>query len=237
VQTKPALEIQFRNSLLVERQPSPVGFPHNLPGVPVLSETLLVLELMAQQPSADLREISRVVLADVGATLEVLRLAGREYGVAEGRPSRIEDCISDLGLNRCVEAMVQTAVHDRSNPAIAEFWGHSREVAECSRLAAEETVDTNPDEAYMVGLLHAMNLLPALLGWRDAVAGSGALAGLMLAKKWALPHCVIDFFTETHTTSYPTRWSEIVRKAHHRARRSPVHCGFGGLRPYLYWRG
>jgi HD-like signal output (HDOD) protein len=237
VQTKPALEIQFRSSLLVERQPAQAGLSQNLPGIPVLSETLLVLDLLLQQPSADLTEIARVVLADVGATIEVLRLAGREYGVAEGRPARIEDCISALGLKPCFEAMSQKTARDASNPAMAEFWIHSREVAVCSRLVAEEMVDVNPDEAYLVGLLHGIGLLPALLGWRDAVAANGALAGLLLAKKWALPNCVLDFFTETHTTGYPTRWSDIVRKAHHRANRSAVHCGFGGLRPYLYWRG
>jgi HD-like signal output (HDOD) protein len=237
VQTKPALELQFRSSLLVERQPAQAGFSHNLPSVPVLSETLLVLDLLAQQPSADLREISRVVLADVGATLEVLRLAGREYGIAEGRPSRIEDCVSALGLRVCLEAMSQRTARDAANPAMAEFWLHSREIAVCSKLVAEEMVDINPDEAYLVGLLHGMGLLPGLLGWRDAVAANGALAGLLLAKKWALPNCVLDFFTEAHTTGYPTRWSDIVRKAHHRANRSSVHCGFGGLRPYLYWRG
>ena len=94
MQTKPALEIQFRSSLLVERQPLQAGLSQNFPGIPVLSETLLVLDLLLQQPSADLTEIARVVLADVGATIEVLRLAGREYGIAEGRPARIED---DLG--------------------------------------------------------------------------------------------------------------------------------------------
>jgi len=223
---------------LVERQPAQAGASLNLPNIPVLSETLLVLDLMVQQRSADLREVARLVLGDVGATLQILRLAGREYGIGEGRPERIEDCISDLGLQPCLEAMgAQTVSRDIAHQAIAEFWAHSREIAEYSRLVAEEIPDVNPDEAYLVGLLHALGLLPALLGWRDAVAAGGALAGLMLAKRWALPHCVLDFFTETHTTGYPTRWSEIVRKAHHRANKSSVHCGFGGLRPYLYWRG
>ena len=51
-----------------------------LPAVPVMPETLLLLDLVAQEPTVDLRGMSQLVLDDMGATLQILRLAGREYG-------------------------------------------------------------------------------------------------------------------------------------------------------------
>ncbi len=231
---------QIRSNVSVERRPSLVSFAQNLPNIPVLPETLLALELMAlmaQQRSADLSQVARLVLADVGATLQILRLAGREYGNTEGRPQRIEDCLSDLGLQRCVDAMAAQTV-TRGNQAIVEFWTHSKEIAENCRQLADATHNVNPQEAYLAGLLHGIGLLPGLLGWKQPMNGDGPLADLMLARKWCLPRCVMEFFNEMHTPGYPTGWSEIVRRAHHRAHRTCLGCSFEDhLRPYLYRRG
>ena len=82
----------------------------DFPDAPVLSETLLLMELKIRDRAVDLREISQLVLSDVGAVLQIMRLAGREDGSAENRPTRIEDCISGLGLQVCLEAMSRQPV-------------------------------------------------------------------------------------------------------------------------------
>ncbi len=56
------------------------------PDVPVLSETLLLMELKIRDRAVDLTEISHLVLSDLGAVLQIMRLAGREDGSAESRP-------------------------------------------------------------------------------------------------------------------------------------------------------
>ena len=92
-----------------------------LPAVPVLTETLLLLDLQAHQPSVDLNRFTRLILDDVGACLQILRLAGQEYGDAQG-PMRIEDCISDLGIDRCLEAMsAQVSARDPRFDEILEL--------------------------------------------------------------------------------------------------------------------
>jgi hypothetical protein len=58
------------------------------PAIPIMQETLLLLDLVVQEPSVDLREMSKLVLDDLGATLQILRLAGSEYSNSKDRPLR-----------------------------------------------------------------------------------------------------------------------------------------------------
>lgn len=226
--------------LLVEFVPLGPGSSDrsDLPGLPVLPETLLLLELQLQESCVDLREMSQLVLADLGATMQILRLAGREYGNAEGRPVRIEDCISDLGLQACLTAVAaQPLTYDNHPRAIAETWSHSREIANYAKLVAEEVSDVNPEEAYLVGLLHNIGALPAVLGWgrRESGATDAAILGYKMARSWALPRCVTEFFCEVVIPSHAPRWSGIVRSAHERAVRAAVVCSFqNSIRPHLH---
>ena len=201
----------------------------SLPAVPVMPETLLLLELVAQEPSVDLAEMSQLVLDDLGATLQILRLAGREYGHTHGRPRRIEDCISLLGVNACLQAVSEeTAARHRRHKAVAETWAHARETAQYSKQIADDLPGVNPNEAYLVGLLHSIGSLPGVLGW-DAggkSAAEAALNGFQIAKNWSLPRPVLEFFSETQTAECKTGWSEVVRSAHLRATRSSVKCPF-----------
>lgn len=213
----------------VENQPFPIQFALELPDVPVLRETLLLLDLKAQEPCVDLREVSEIILADAGATLQLLRFASREYGDVEYRPQRIEDCISDFGLRACIECMsVQTLSYGNRHLAAPEVWQHATEIAYHCKLVAEEMPDVNPEEAYLAGLLHNIGVLPVVLGWdlKGESAADEAFTGFNLARKWALPPCVVDFFSEMYLTGYPKRWMPIVEMAHQRADRSLTDCPF-----------
>jgi HD-like signal output (HDOD) protein len=240
VLTKNALETPAGTNSLVERQPLRVEFAANLsdfPDLPVLPETLLLLELKLHEPCVDLREMSQLVLGDLGAALQIMRLAGREYGNADGRPARIEDCIADLGLEACLDAVSAKTVTRDSYHAITETWAHCREIAEYARLVAEEMPEINPEEAYLVGLLHTIGSLPAVLGWnwRESGAVDDTLAGFRMARRWSLPRCVMEFFCEMHLPGYATRWMPVVEAAHERANRSSLDCPFEqGIRPRLH---
>jgi len=241
VQKKPVRRAEA-GSTVQELQPFELYPAQDLPGVPVLAETILRLDLLVQERSIDLQAMADVVLSDLGATVTVLRLAAEEHGDAPNRPTRIADCIAELGAVACMDAIAALPVaRDSRYLAITETWTHAREVAQQARLVAEDTPDVNPDEAHLVGLLHAIGLLPPVLGPAWAGLGgsrksfSAALAGLQMAKQWSLPQSVVDYFREIQLETSNTPWAEIVHKAHRLANRSSILCPLEqGVRPLLY---
>lgn len=198
-----------------------VDLVRNLPDVPVLSETLLLMELKSRDRAVDLTEISQLVLGDLGAMLQIMRLAADEDVSEDSRPTRIEDCISGLGLPACIEAMSRQTVKRRNRPAaIVETWTHAQLVAgNCRYLAEENIIAVNPDEAFMVGLFHTIGSLPEVLGWEwtTPFCDDPELTGLRMAEAWSLPHCVVEYFSELRSLSKPGRWREIVHRAHRQA--------------------
>jgi hypothetical protein len=223
---------------IAEFQPWQVDSTDDLPSIPVLPQTLLLLDLEVQERTIDLRRVSELILSDLGATLQILRLAGREYACTEFRPSRIEDCIADLGVHVCLEAVsAQTITHNAEHTAIMETWEHCREIAEFSRQIAEEWQDADPGEAYLAGLLHAIGMLPAVLGWAASKRGVSdfSLAGFKLAKKWSLAPFIVKALSELNEEHCTSQLPEIIREAHRRAVRSTIDCPLEqGIGPMLY---
>lgn len=185
----------------------------NLPGVPVLTETLLKMEFELHESSTNLRGFSAAVLEDVGATIQILRLAGQEYGAAIDRPLRVEDCISDLGPRACLNAAAAGSLLDGNRQhAHLEMWAHSREVAQRFRLLAEQAPSRiSPDQAYLAGLLHAMGALPAVLAWgRGGLSAHPPEAALSMAEQWHFPHFLQEFFAEILMPGYSREWANFT---------------------------
>lgn len=210
-----------------------------LPVVPALPETLLLMELKIREFSVDLGEFSKLVLGDLGATLQIFRTAAREYADGGERPRRIEDCISALGLEACLRAAaVDVSSRNSCGGAMLELWVHSREVAQnCGTLAEEKGCALSPEDAYQIGLLHGIGNLPRVLGWkvRELSAEERSRAIANLVREWSLPACVKDYFAEKQYPAKPSRWDELLHLAHQRARRSPV-CSSPGCNPVLQLR-
>jgi hypothetical protein len=218
---KKVFEIGTARSAAPFCQLNSVDLVRSLPDVPVLSETLLLMELKSRDRAVDLREISQLVLGDLGAVLQIMRLAADEDISEDSRPTRIEDCISGLGMPACIEAMSRQTVKRRNRPAaIVETWTHAQLVAEnCRYLAEENIVTANPDEAFMVGLFHTLGSLPEVLGWdwTAPFCEEPELMGLRMSEAWSLPHCVVEYFSEIQLLSKPGRWREVVTRAHRQA--------------------
>ncbi len=217
------IEFPAGRCILVEPKYAHGENADSLPDLPVLPETLLAMELQLQQSSTDLRAFSETVLSDLGATIQILRMAGREYGTAGDRPVRMEDCICDLGPAACFDAAVRGAMAGRT---VAEIWRHAREAAYNARHLAETILwAIRPDHAYMAGMLHVIGLLPSALGWDwNEDAGGHAHTALKLAERWAFPGYLRDFFCEMLMPGYNPQWSALMAEVHRLAGSYADHC-------------
>jgi hypothetical protein len=198
------------------------------------------MELRLHEFSIDLGELTQLVLNDLGATLQVLRLASRECGSADGRPLRIEDCISQLGLEACLRVAGQrTVLSEARRRGVVELWAHSREIAQfCRKLALASDGWIHPEQAYLAGLTHTLGLLPGILGWSWPEGSTdSACRGQKLAETWSLPQCIQDLFTDLQRPGAGRGWTALLHKAHQMARfsqRCPM-CEI--MKPQLCRRG
>ena len=185
-----------------------------LPSLPIMAATRLQLDLLLSNSVIDLKTVAEVVLADAGATLQILRLIGEEFPNADDRPRRIEDCIVSLSLTRCYQTICSSQI-PHSGPHVAE-WQRCRLMAECVRELASSLDGVSPEEAYLVGLLSRLGTFPQLLGWKDdnSLSGESETLGLMLAYHWNLPSCVLLAIQEQHKSGSTSKWKNLLVLAH-----------------------
>jgi hypothetical protein len=187
------------------------GVEEHLDCMPAMSSTALGLEILLGESCVDLRAASDLVLNDVGATIQILRLAGRDYAAAADRPRRIVECLSGLNAEEWFWAIARrTFVCDREHMALAAFWRHSSMVARYARLAAESIDRVSPEDAYLVGLLHGVEAMPSLLIHGDG-AGMQERAALA-AIEGVLPSFVVEALQNAENPGSP--WRFILNAAH-----------------------
>lgn len=209
----PRGQTPFLSANLLSPSPaSSAGDP--LPNLPIMCTTRLQLDLLLNDSVIDLRAVTEVILADAGATLQILRLIGEEFPNRDERPKRIEDCIVSLSPARCYQIVCASeAAH--SGPHVAE-WQLCRKLAECARELARSVEGFSPEEAYMVGLLSRLGTFPHLLGWKSAgsLSQESDALGVMLACHWNLPHFVVSAIREQHGLEASSKWTNILTLAH-----------------------
>ena len=185
-----------------------------LDDVPVLSTTVLGLDILLQEPCIDLRVASELILSDVGATIQILRLIGSEYGFAAECPRRMEECIASLDSVAWFDAIsARTIVCGREHSATTAVWKHCRLIAQYAQLVAESLEGVSPDDAYLVGLLHEIESLPTVLGWPNS-GPSAAVSDMLLALESSLPLFVLAAVRSAKDSCPSSAWRSILVAAH-----------------------
>jgi hypothetical protein len=165
--------------------------------------------MLLHEPLIDLQMASDLVLSDVGATLQVLRLSASGCDSIEERPVRMGDCLASMEAGAWFDAIsAHTFACDREHAEITAVWNHCRLIAQYSRVIAEGSRRVSPDEAYMVGLLYGIGQLPAVLEWPHSIAR--ALSSI----KAVLPLCVLDAMHSINDPGPPSHWRLILTAAH-----------------------
>jgi hypothetical protein len=185
-----------------------------LDDVPVMLATVLGLEMLLHEPCIDLGMASELILSDVGATIQILRLVGSEYEFAAEHPSRMGDCIVSLDSSTWFDAVsARTFACDREHLAITSLWNHCRLVAQYAQLVAESLEGISPEEAYLVGLLHEIRTIPKVLGWPNGGLSDCESAALS-AMEGSLPLFVLAAIRSMQNSSSTSPWRFILTAAH-----------------------
>lgn len=189
-------------------------WPGCLDDVPVMSATVLGLDMILHEPQIDLRMASELVLGDIGATIKTFQLINKEYDFAEGRPSRMGDCLASLDVTAWFSAISSRLFAcDREHSATTAVWKHCRLVAKYAQLVAESLDHISPEDAYLVGLLHGIGAIPRVLGYKCGNSGSRATS-LLMALEEALPPFVLAALRSTKGSSPLSEWRFILIAAH-----------------------
>ena len=185
-----------------------------LDDVPVMPATVLGLEMLLYEPCIDLRKASELVLSDVGATIQILRLIDQEYEFAAERPSRMGECIASLDAGAWFGAVsARTFACDREHSATTAVWKHCRSVAQYAQLIAESLDGIPPEDAYLVGLLHEIEAIGTVLGWPNGSPGARD-PGDLCAIEGVLPLFALSAMQSVNDSCPSSTWKLILSAAH-----------------------
>lgn len=187
--------------------------------VPVMPATVLGLELLLQDRCVDLRMATDLILRDVGATLQIMRLAGQEGSTAPDYPRSITACLVALDVSTWFSALsAHSLPFSKTPPTYSVLWQHCRAVAQYARLIAESLGEVSPEQAYLAGLLHELENMPHLLG----IVAEHQLKG-NLALEQVLSRPLLAVLQSAKQNGTNSIWRYILASAHALATVSP--CG------------
>ena len=150
--------------------------------LPVFPLTLAEMELLLQQPTADLAAMAEVAKRDASLAAQLLLLANSDREESD-RFYRLEDCLVQLGtgvLQGLVQQMPPLILSDLQYGALLH---HSLLTARTAEAIALQVPGVDPEKAYLAGLLH---LFPELVSLRGRVLDSPP-AIVSESGHWSLP--------------------------------------------------
>ncbi len=143
---------------------------------PVMPSTVLGLELLLQDRSLDLQMASELILRDVGATLQVMRLMSKEVKPQGERPFRMTQCLATVDASVWFPILAANALSaNQTSAEIAGMWKHCRCVAHFAKLIAESLGEVAAEDAYLAGLLHEVENIGELVSKRSTASTTEAV--------------------------------------------------------------
>lgn len=144
-----------------------------LKNLPSLPHILLKLLEACNQDNGGLNKISEIVHKDPSLSAKILRLVNSAYF---GLPQRVEDirqAVVLVGMNGVKNVAVCACVYEAFHKArgndvfdLKRFWWHSLRCAFLAKRIAEEVKYSQPDEAFLSGLLHDIGKLVFWVNFR-----------------------------------------------------------------------
>ena len=134
-------------------------------GLPPFQHTVLELMAVLNDPSADFKKAAKPILTDPTLSAQVLRICNSPLFGRRSRVISIEQAVGLLRSDR-LRSMAMTsslagfAGQGLPKDQVASFWKHSFLAAMLSKYLAEYRGYSEPEQAYIAGLLHYIGQVP-----------------------------------------------------------------------------
>ena len=185
-----------------------------LDNVPVMSATVLGLEMLIYEPYIDLKIASEMILSDVGATVQILRLVGDEFEHAAVRPNRMGECLASLDMETWFGSLsTRTFFSGQKHAATVAVWNHCHLIAQYSQLVAESINYISPEDAYLVGLLHEVDSILKVSLYPESGASEKCVNDLS-EMEGMLPHFVLSALRSARKPGVASVWKYLLTSAH-----------------------
>jgi len=205
-----------------------VDAAHTIPSLP---ENIVEALRAIDSSDASAHEIARHVAQDVGLTSKVLQVANSAYYSFSNRIVSVPHSVALLGLKTTKSILLAVSMNDyfqklpdRSKTEARRLWRHSVTCANAARMIARQVAGTDPEEAFVTGLLHDLGIAVLFvnmprefrkiieiaategIGFREAEVKfwpyTHELIGAEVLRRWDLPDDVPQAVALHHTYEF-----------------------------------
>lgn len=200
----------------------------DLPSLPSLA--VRVIEVL-EDPNTSATELAKIISADQGITLRILRMANSAYYGFTRQIGTVNLAIVVLGFDAVKSLALSLSIKDTIKKwgddltfNFKEYWIHSLYTAVGARTLAKSVGYKVPGEAFVAGLIHDMGKLIIAKYFRDkydqinqilededqpgyvieekVLGVDHGLIGGLLSEKWQLPDSITDSVIHHHSPSH-----------------------------------
>jgi putative nucleotidyltransferase with HDIG domain len=137
-------------------------------GLPTLPSNIFELNTLLSASSVDLKRVGKVIRSDPSLSAQVLRLCNSAMFNLRRRVLSIEEAAILMGSERLRTLALTCSVMEftgqaLSNENVQTFWKHSFLTGMLSERIARWVEYSEPEQAYLGGLLHDIGTLPLLI--------------------------------------------------------------------------
>jgi putative nucleotidyltransferase with HDIG domain len=207
-------------------------------GLPALSRHVFELNTLLGSPSVDLKRIAKVIRTDPGMSAQVIRMCNSALFGLRRRVLSIEEAAILMGSERLRTLVLTCQVMEFTGQQLSEegvqaFWQHSFMTGMLSERVAKWIEYSEPEQAYLGGLLHDVGMLPLMMVAAEEDPPNADIAvkfgsGSLDSEKnnFGLNHCEVGRTIGTSWNFFPS-FIDIFENHHHpeRSTRDPHLVG------------
>jgi len=129
-----------------------------------LPQVLAEVMRVSRDPDSSASDLAKVIMKDPPLTAKLLRVVNSPFFGQVRKISTVDQAVVTLGMRTVTAVALSMSIYDITGKIDAlidrkKFWRHSLEVAISARMIAEKVGYSQPEEAFVAGLLHDIGIL------------------------------------------------------------------------------